>query len=200
VPYEGTVSVLGVSPSAIQSIGKKIGYVPQRLEFDRTMPVTVEELFSIHSFEPNPGHIRKALSLAHAEHLLSKRLGILSGGEFQRVLLALALLGGPRMLFLDEPVASIDIEGSGEIYSLLKELQKNEKITILLVSHDVDIVYTYATTVLCVNHRLVCSGAPHETLTPDTLKMLYGGHHALYAHKEKSREHSHGEKHRHHDS
>jgi zinc transport system ATP-binding protein len=191
IPYSGAISILGADPAAIQKISGKIGYVPQRLEFDRTMPVTVEELLSIHASKKNIGRIHEALSLAHAEQLLKKPVRILSGGEFQRVLLTLALLNDPEVLFLDEPVASIDIEGSSEIYALLQELKDKKKLTIILVSHDVDIVFHYATTVLCINHQLLCRGVPHEALTPETLKKLYGGQHALYAHKEKRHKHHH---------
>ncbi len=186
IPSSGVISLFGTAPALIQKVGGKIGYVPQRLEFDRTMPVTVEELLLIHAAPGNePQKIREALSLAEAQHLLKKRLGVLSGGEFQRVLLALALLNDPEVLFLDEPVASIDIEGSNEIYALLRELREKKQITVILVSHDVDVVYHYATRVLCINHQLLCQGVPHETLTPETLEKLYGGQHALYAHKEK---------------
>lgn len=186
IPYSGEISLLGAAPSSIQKISGKIGYVPQRLEFDRAMPMSVSELLLIHSLRAEEENIRRVLSLANAEHLLKSSLGVLSGGEFQRVLLALALLNKPEILFLDEPVASIDIEGSGEIYALLKELHEKEKITVVLVSHDVDVVYHYATTVFCVNHQLVCQGSPREALTTETLEELYG-HHTLYAHEEKRR-------------
>ena len=108
---------------------------------------------------------------------------MLSGGEFQRVLLALALLNNPEVLFLDEPAASVDIEGAGELYVLLQRLQKEKKITIVLVSHDVDVVYRYATEVLCINHRIICKGTPQDALTPETMEKLYGGQQSLYAHR-----------------
>jgi zinc transport system ATP-binding protein len=188
VPYYGTISVLGAAPDDRRALADRIGYVPQRLEFDRTMPVTVEELLAIHLRGRDRKRIREALDLAHAGHLLKKMLGVLSGGEFQRVLLALALLNRPKVLLLDEPAASVDIEGAGEIYALLKDLREKERITIVLVSHDVDVVFQYATAVLCINHRLTCQGVPHQALTPETLQELYGGHHALYAHGEKRRD------------
>ncbi len=185
IPYEGTITVLGKSPVALHTPPAKIGYVPQRLEFDRTMPVTVKELLSIHLLQPDQQQIPKALALVAAQPLAGRRLGVLSGGEFQRVLVALALLNKPEVLFLDEPAAGIDMEGADEVYKIIKDLQQAQGLTIVIVSHDVDVVFRYATTVLCVNHRLVCSGVPIEALTKETLEQLYGAHHTVYPHNEK---------------
>ncbi len=185
IPFEGTVSLLGQSPAALWATPSAIGYVPQRLDFDRTMPVTVRELLAIHLLQPDKGRINEALSLVGAEKLRDRRLGVLSGGEFQRVVLALALLNKPEILFLDEPSAGIDVEGVAEVYSIIKELHAQQAMTVILVSHDVDMVFRYATQVLCVNHRLMCSGVPFETLTKENLEALYGDHHTTYAHQAK---------------
>ena len=185
IPFEGTISVLGYAPNALRAIPTKIGYVPQRLEFDRTMPVTVKELLSIHLLQHDQSRIEVVLSLVGAQALTDRRLGVLSGGEFQRVLVALALLNEPEILFLDEPAAGIDVEGADEVYKIIKGLQQSQGLTILLVSHDVDVVFRYATNVLCINHRLVCSGVPLEALTKETLEQLYGSHNTMYAHNEK---------------
>lgn len=173
IPYKGSITIVN-RPA--------IGYVPQRLEFDRTMPVTVRELLAIHA-DKHPGErIIKVLALVGVENLADRRLGVLSGGEFQRVLVALALLNKPQILVLDEPAAGIDVEGADEVYQLLKGLRQSEGLTILLVSHDVDVVFRYATNVLCINHRLICSGLPVEALSKEKLEQLYGDHHAVYAH------------------
>ena len=185
IPYRGEISVLGHSPRQLHRIASKIGYVPQRLDFDRTIPVTVRELLSIHSAGQEDPAIREALALVGAGDLLDKRLGVLSGGQFQRVLIALALLNRPEILFLDEPAASIDVEGAGELYELLRTLKEEKHLTILLVSHDIDVVYGFTDSVLCINHRLLCSGVPHEALTKETMEKLYGRTHAIYPHKEK---------------
>lgn len=184
VPYQGEIQILGKLPRELAEIASNIGYVPQRLEFDRSMPITVEELLRIH-FSAGNFLPKDTLALIGVDTLLHRLLGALSGGEFQRVLLSLALLNDPEILFLDEPVASIDIEGAAEIYTLLETLTKEKGITVLLVSHDVDIVYRYANKVLCVNHQLLCKGAPHEALTKEVIERLYGGNQALYVHKEK---------------
>ena len=182
--YEGRIEIFGETPEKLSKISKKIGYVPQRLEFDRTMPVTVGELFSIY-LKKGASLPQDILSLVGVNTLRDKMLGVLSGGEFQRVLLSLALLNGPEVLFLDEPAAGVDIEGAAEIYQLMKTLRKEKGLTVILVSHDVDIVYRYANKVLCVNHQLLCKGAPRETLTKEVIEKLYGVEQALYEHKEK---------------
>lgn len=173
IPYEGSITIAERTA---------VGYVPQRLEFDRTMPVTVRELLAIHRQQQSGERISQVLQRVGIEHLADRRLGVLSGGEFQRVLVALALLNKPQILILDEPAAGIDVEGADEVYRLLQGLRQSEGLTILLVSHDVDVVFRYATNVLCINHRLVCSGLPLEALTKDTLEQLYGDHHTVYAH------------------
>ena len=185
IPYRGKVLVMDHPPHLLRNISSNIGYVPQRLDFDRTIPVTVRELLAIHSDRQEEAAMRETLALVGAEHLLDKRLGILSGGQFQRVLIALALLNGPEILFLDEPAASIDVEGVGEFYELIRILKEEKHLTILLVSHDIDVVFGFTDSVLCINHQLLCSGVPHEALTKETLEKLYGRAHTLYAHKEK---------------
>lgn len=181
VPYEGNVLIF--EKPFVSNAARRIGYVPQRLEFDRTMPVTVEELLSAYLADGDKNKIREVLVSVDADKLLGRMLGVLSGGEFQRVLLALAMLNQPDILFLDEPVASVDIEGAGELYVLMQRLQKEKKITMVLVSHDLDVVYRYATEVLCINHQIVCKGTPQAALTPETMEKLYGGQQSLYIHK-----------------
>lgn len=185
VPFEGEISVLGVPPSSLRSVSPKIGYVPQRLEFDRTMPVTVEELLAIHfNDQKQKAEAYGVVEAVGASGLLKRRIGVLSGGELQRVLLALALLNGPEILFLDEPASGVDIEGTKEFYSLIHELREEKHITVFLVSHEVDVVFRHATTVLCINHQLLCRGTPQVALTHQTLERLYGAEHATYTHKE----------------
>ncbi len=182
IPYRGEVSVLGEPPRSLSRIASAIGYVPQHLEFDRTIPITVAELLSVHSITSQASS-KASLAAVGAAKLLERPLGALSGGEFQRILLALALLNQPEILFLDEPVAGVDVEGSGEIYELIEDLQKKQGLTVVIISHDIDVVWHYANTVLCLNHRLVCQGAPKKALTKETLEELYGAHGTLYLHK-----------------
>lgn len=186
LPYKGDIRMLGAAPAALSRVARRIGYVPQRLDFDRTMPVTVEELLGAHLIDrTRTNAIPKALAAVQADDLRHRMLGALSGGEFQRVLLALALLNEPEILFLDEPAAGVDVEGMTEFYGFLQDLRAKKDMTIVMVSHDMDVVFRHATEVLCVNHSLICQGAPHAALTAETMSRLYGMEQTLYPHKEK---------------
>lgn len=194
----GEVRLFGTPLKNLGSLRKKIGYVPQKVEFDRTVPITVSELLALNVPE-RKGRIEKisaALGEIGAERLLDRQIGVLSGGEFQRVLIAMSLIQNPEILILDEPSAGIDVEGEKVFYDMIEHLARGHNMTVMLVSHDVGVVYRYADSVLCVNQRLVCSGRPHETLTNETVKQLYGQGGALYEHSH-SGNHGHGHGHNH---
>jgi len=158
-----------------------IGYVPQNIDFDRSFPLTVEELMLLrlpnHRFwrhdEGAHETVTHALKDVGASRLIEKPIGVLSGGELQRVLIASALLPNPSLLVLDEPSSGIDIEGEETIYGLIHRIAEERGMTVILVSHDLDIVFRYASKVVCVNRRLVCTGVPNEVLTPETLARAY---------------------------
>lgn len=181
LPHEGEVHWSPKTP--------RIGYVPQRFDFDRTFPLTVFEAFLLHighSFwrdrancEPE---IRMALRIVGAEHLINSRIGVLSGGELQRILIAYALIGKPDILIFDEPSTGIDVGGEETVYNLIHRLAHETHLTVFLISHDIDVVYEHATQVMCLNRRLVCKGAPHEVLTGAMLREVYGHHAGTYEH------------------
>lgn len=113
---------------------------------------------------------------------MKKKFSELSSGEFQRALIAWALIGKPNLLLFDEPTASVDIEGQELIYELLHRLEERHGITLILISHDLTVVYRYATKVLCLNHSQICFGYPQEVLTTERLEELYGGSKKFYQH------------------
>lgn len=160
----------------------KMSYVPQRFEFDRSIPITVKEFFLLHRRNKNflfpdeetEKEVKRMLVHVNAHSVIDKRLGELSFGQLQRVLIAYALFGEPNCILFDEPTAGIDLEGQTTVYDLLEHLSKELKITLILISHDLNVVYKFADSVLCLNKSLVCSGAPKEILTPQQLETLYG--------------------------
>jgi len=169
----------------------KIGYVPQRLDIEEEFPLTVKEFLQFKA--GNYAEIIEVLEKVgiktgethehHLEHhILNQRLGVLSGGEFQRVIIARALIGRPDVLLFDEPTSGVDISGEQTIYNLLFRLQKEIGLTVILVSHDLNVVYKYANNVLCLNKEQVCFGRPDVVLTPEELKSLYGGGAEFYKH------------------
>ena len=104
----------------------------------------------------------------------NRLVGTYSGGEFQRLLIAFALLGTPNVLMLDEATAGVDEPGQEQLIVLLERLQREHNLTILLISHDLSVVFKYADRVLCVGHEHTCIGPPREILNPDSLQQLYG--------------------------
>ncbi len=175
----------------------RIGYVPQYLNKDEFSPMTVRELFSLKM----PGasfwfsrripeeNIRKALRRTKVEHVLDTNIRHLSGGEFQRVMIAYAMIGNPGLLILDEPVSGIDIHGEHEFFEMIEDIHAAGDMTIIMISHDIDIVYRYATQVICLNRKLVCQGVPSTVLTKETIEKTFTTKHGIY-------EHRHGEGHR----
>ncbi len=182
IPYEGKVT---------WQKNVKIGYVPQKLSIDRGLPLTVMEFFKLKSnskkdildslasvgVDTGPSHEH------HLEHhILNRRMGFLSGGQFQRVIIAWSLIDKPGVLLFDEPTAGIDVGGEETIYNLLHELQDKHDLTIILISHDLNIVYKYADNVICLNKQQLCFGEPHSVLDPAGLSSLYGGEAKFYHH------------------
>ena len=179
VPYSGKIS---------WAPGIKIGYVPQKFNIDKDLPLSVEEFFKFK--EKKLEKIISALKSVgitdehHIEHhILKQRLGWLSGGQIQRILIAWSIIDNPDVLLFDEPTAGIDVGGEETIYNLLKKLKDERGFTVLLISHDLNIVYKYANSVICVNKEMVCHGEPNTVLDPTSLAKLYGGQTSFYKHE-----------------
>jgi zinc transport system ATP-binding protein len=172
LPHTGTVS---------WRPGAKIRYVPQRFSVDRSAPITVLEFFLLQSpsfWRPRAefvSHLDHELTLVGLDRsVLQKNLGDLSGGQTQRLLIAWAMLQHPEVLLLDEPTSGVDAGFEDNVYSLIHRVQTERGTTVLLISHDLSVVYRYAQQVLCLNTNVVCQGTPVEALTPDALAVLYG--------------------------
>lgn len=183
VPYRGSIRMEAAGPD-----GPRIGYVPQRIALDRGMPLTVTEFLALgQQLRPLWLGVRREvrrkarelLDLVRAGHLADRRLGALSGGETQRVLLALALQRDPELLVLDEPSAGVDFEGEHLFCDLLEELRARRGFTQLMVSHDLGMVAHHATRVICLKQRVVAEGRPAEVFTPEVLNALFGLHMSL---------------------
>lgn len=161
--------------------GVKIGYVPQRLPFIKETPMNIEEFFELKGASKK--EIKETLnSVGFEENFLNKNIGELSSGQFQRILIAWALIGNPDVLLFDEPTTGIDIGGEETIYGLLAELKEERNLTILLVTHDLSVVYKFSNYVICLNRCPICQGSPKEVLIPETLRKLYGEEVKFYEH------------------
>ncbi len=159
----------------------KIGYVPQRLPFIKDIPMSVQEFFQLK--EVLEKEIKEILnSVGLEENFLNKKIGELSSGQFQRILVAWALIGNPNVLLFDEPTTGIDIGGEETIYTLLVRLKKQRNLTILIVTHDLSVVSKFSDFVICLNKCPICQGVPKEVLTPEVLYKLYGEEVKFYEH------------------
>jgi len=169
--------------------GTKIGYVPQKLDIERDLPLTGLDVLGARSrvSRAAPGEESRALArvgLSPVEAALP--VGALSGGQFQRLLLAFALMGRPTTLLFDEPTAGIDEPGERGLYELFHSLRREEGLTLILVSHELNLVDRIADRVLCLSRRRAWLGPPVEILTPERLREAYGSQLRFHVHGEAS--------------
>lgn len=160
-----------------------IGYVPQRLEFDPSAPLTVADLFGA-ALQKRPAWmglsggqhkiVEEALSTAGVGHLLARKLGQLSGGELQRVMLALALTPLPDLLLLDEPVSGVDMAGVDAFYEMVSQLRKSYHLSIILVTHDLVAVSGFADRMIFLNKKIIAQGSPAQVLGHPLVQQIFG--------------------------
>ena len=158
---------------SVQRFTKKIAYVPQKVTIDWTLPIRVID-FMVLTQNLNSDAISNALNLAGVEHLKTRNLRDLSGGEFQRVLLARAIAKKPELLVLDEPVQGVDYSGKVALYSLIKNISESLNCGILLISHDLHVVMSATNHVVCLNGHVCCSGSPVDVAQNKNYKELFG--------------------------
>lgn len=166
--------------------GLAIGYLPQRLAVDGTMPMTVERFLNL-PVRRDRTAIAETVALTGLEGIERRQLTTLSGGQFQRALLARALLGKPDLLVLDEPTQGLDQQGEAAFYSLLETVRQNMGCAVLLVSHDLHVVMRASDRVICLNGHICCQGAPTVVSEAPEYRALFGlgsqGALALYRHR-----------------
>lgn len=156
----------------MRDAGIRIGYVPQRLSIDRTMPLSVSRLMTL--VRPAPrDKVVAALEQTEVASLADRGVQTLSGGEFQRVLIARALLSAPDVLVLDEPVQSVDFSGQVALYKLIASLRNRYKCGVVMVSHDLHVVMRATDRVLCLSGHVCCTGKPGDvSRSPEYLRLF----------------------------
>ena len=178
---------------SVEKYTNKIGYVPQKISIDWTLPLRVND-FMVLTENIKDDAINEALSLTGVTNLKNKNLGNLSGGEFQRVLLARAISKKPELLVLDEPVQGVDYTGEIALYELIKKISDTLNCGILLISHDLHTVMSATDHVVCLNGHVCCSGTPGDVARNNEYKTLFGEQASqilsVYEHKH-DHEHSH---------
>jgi len=168
LPYEGNIRWEG---------NTKVGYVPQKLDIERDLPITGADFLraKVGVLRASPGEVKDVLGLVGLKlESADKPIGALSGGQFQRLLVAAALIGHPTVLLLDEPTSGVDEPGQESLNQTIERLSAERGLTILFISHELSVVYQYATNVLCLSRRRACFGVPRTILTPQLLQELYG--------------------------
>ena len=168
LPHDGTVR---------WAPGTRIGYVPQKLDLERDLPVTGRDFLRARAHVSGvPGdEAGRALELVSLPRgVAGQSISSLSGGQFQRLLLASALMGKPTVLLFDEPTSGVDEPGEERLYEMIRRVQEAERLTILLISHELSVVYRHATNVLCLSREQPCFGPPEEILTPERIEQVYG--------------------------
>ncbi len=168
VPYRGTIR---------WAPGVRLGYVPQKLDIERDLPVTGLDFLraKVGIMRAEAAEVERAVGLVGlAGAVAAQPIGTLSGGQFQRLLLAFALIAHPTVLLFDEPTAGVDEPGEEQLYETIHRLQEERGLTVLLISHELNVVYRYAESVLCLGRGRPCFGPPKEILTPERIAEVYG--------------------------
>lgn len=181
IPHTGKVEFYDIRDRIEQKI--KIGYVPQYVNIERNVPTTVYDMFAsyisnkpvwVYKDKKLYERIKQALKMFGADDLIDKRAGNLSGGELQRVLLAIATTPTPNLLILDEPVSGVDRNGTKNFYEILNKLKEQDDMSILLVSHDLDLVKKYADKVILLDKEVKKQGMVDEVFNSKEYKEIFG--------------------------
>ncbi len=189
-PDRGTARLFGEADQARAL--RRVGYVPQRLAMDRSFTISVREFLALRVPETRGWFWQRR---ARTDEILARQLpdiGVLplldrpmsglSGGQMQRVLIAYSLLGKPELLLLDEPTAGVDLPGEQTFYELIARVHKERRLTVVLVSHDLSMVYKHASWVYALNGVICCEGTPEHVMNAESLRHAYGIHVSPYQH------------------
>jgi len=190
-------ALIGALPPAagrvVRAPGLRLGYVPQRLYLDPTLPLTVGRFLDLPERRPAAARASALTRVGLAPEVALRQLSALSGGQFQRALLARALLGAPQLLILDEPTQGLDQPATAACYRLIEAVRAETGAAVLMVSHDLHVVMAASDRVICLNGHVCCEGTPTVVSAAPEYRALFGegtgGAMALYQHHH---DHSHG--------
>lgn len=174
IPHSGTIA---------WAPGVRLGYVPQTLDLERDVPITGTDFLQARSsFGPTTATAEAMALVGLSKAACRTPIGELSGGQFQRLLIAFALIGRPNVLLLDEPTSGVDEPGQERLNEVVHRLQQEHGLTVLFISHELSVVSKYATRVMCLGETTVSIGPPSEMLTEAVLQHAYGSSMAFHVH------------------
>ena len=174
--YRGEIRIFDQDIRKNSSVLKSIGYIPQQKSIEQTFPATVDEIVSLGMIDKekiSKEKVASALKMVDLSEKKHKRIGELSGGQQQRVLIAKALVSEPKLLILDEPTTSVDVETQNKFYTLIKNLNQKNNISIIWASHDLDAVNNIANKVMCLNRTMFFHGDTSEFFSSNELIRMY---------------------------
>jgi zinc transport system ATP-binding protein len=174
------------------------GYMPQKLVVNPLLPLTVDAFLKLSSGKAKT-HVHEMLDVVGSLSLHTQQIHTLSGGEWQRILLARALLNDPSILILDEPTQALDLMGQASFYETLKDVRDYKPCSVIQVSHDIHCVWDASDYVICLNHHICCSGPPEDVKINPILPTLFGPSLKLYTHHHDHQHDDHGFCEHHHD-
>ena len=185
------LNILNTDEGLVTGNANKMAYVPQKISIDWTMPLRVIDFMKLTS-NLNNTQVNESLTMTGVDKLLYNQINSLSGGEFQRVLIARAIAKKPDLLVLDEPVQGVDFKGEIALYNLIKEISVSLNCGILLISHDMHFVMSTTNHVICLNGHICCSGTPGSVVkNPEYIK-LFGEHNSeTLSYYQHNHDHSH---------
>jgi zinc transport system ATP-binding protein len=177
VLFRALIGSIPVEGNVHWAPGTRIGYVPQKLDLERDVPITGFDFLRARAAlagRPDSSPSRALALVGMSTGIAQQSIGTMSGGQFQRLLVAFALVGDPNVLLLDEPTAGMDEPGQERLHELVRRLLHDQGLSIIFISHELSVVYQYATEVLCLSRQQAYIGPPRTILTPDLLAEVYG--------------------------
>jgi len=180
---KGERELLGLTNPTPEKLAGRVSYIPQKVALNRSIPITVEEFFKLKASAVSKEEIASALNTVKLEGFENRLLYHLSGGEFQRVMLAFSILGKPSLIFLDEVAEGMDLRSQDAFVQLIQQLMKQRSMAVVMISHDISAVSETTNRVVCLNRQILFDGSPKDQEFHSCLHRIYGEESLIHGHR-----------------